>query len=234
LPSASAINFAVHGHKAVHDGLFHVSTGVEESSKFQELPEANDVTSDRDIVDRSPIRHPGILVDQVPAPSVLRSRNMRSVTSLRSNLRSGHRLRSGMLKRTCYAQWRHRHVDDRAEGINLDLKGGGTLRAARRGLRAFYRRTRRASAFAPMLAFPHVRRCARASVPRVRAAARRGWPCALVPLERRCTRWKRALVHRGPCCGRRRCGGPSAARSDVSGLTPLGTTPAQLRIEESG
>lgn len=38
LPPASAINLAVHGHKAVDDGLFHVSTGVEEPSKLQELP----------------------------------------------------------------------------------------------------------------------------------------------------------------------------------------------------
>jgi hypothetical protein len=65
LPSASAINLGVHGHKAVHDGLFNVSTGVEESSEFQELPEANDLTIDHDVVDRSRIRHPQMLVDQM-------------------------------------------------------------------------------------------------------------------------------------------------------------------------
>jgi hypothetical protein len=68
LPSASAINLAVHGHIAVDDGLFHVSTGVEESSELQELPEANDLTADRDVVDRSRVRHPRMLVDKVPAP----------------------------------------------------------------------------------------------------------------------------------------------------------------------
>jgi hypothetical protein len=69
LPSASAINLAVHGHIAVDDGLFHVSTGVEEPSELQELPEANDLTADRDVVDRSRVRHPRMLVDQVPAPT---------------------------------------------------------------------------------------------------------------------------------------------------------------------
>jgi hypothetical protein len=66
LPSASAINFTVHGHKAVDDGLFNVSTGVEESSKFQELPEADDLTTDRYVVDRSRIRHPRMLVERCP------------------------------------------------------------------------------------------------------------------------------------------------------------------------
>jgi hypothetical protein len=65
LPSASAINFPVHGHKSVDDGLFHVSTGIEESSKFQELPEADDLTTDHDVVDRSRICHPRMLVDGV-------------------------------------------------------------------------------------------------------------------------------------------------------------------------
>ena len=68
LPSASAINLAVHGHIAVDDRLFHVSTGVEEPSELQELPEANDLTADRYVVDRSRVRHPRMLVDQVPAP----------------------------------------------------------------------------------------------------------------------------------------------------------------------
>ena len=58
LPSASAINLAVHHHIAADDGLFHVSTGVEEPSELQELPEANDLTTDRDIIDRSRILHP--------------------------------------------------------------------------------------------------------------------------------------------------------------------------------
>lgn len=66
LPAASAIDLAVHGHKTVGDGLFHVSTGVEESSKLQELPEPNDLTTDRDILDRNWIRHPRMLVDRVP------------------------------------------------------------------------------------------------------------------------------------------------------------------------
>lgn len=57
LPSAAAINLAVHDNVALDDGLFHVSTGVEESSELQELPEANDLTADRDVVDRSRVRH---------------------------------------------------------------------------------------------------------------------------------------------------------------------------------
>jgi hypothetical protein len=68
LPSASAINLAVHGRKAVEDGLFHVSTGVEEPSELQELPQANDLITNCDVFDRSRIRHPRMLVDHVPAP----------------------------------------------------------------------------------------------------------------------------------------------------------------------
>jgi 7-keto-8-aminopelargonate synthetase-like enzyme len=64
LPSASAIDLAVHGHKAVDDGLFHVSTGVEESSEFQELAEPNDLATDRDVVDGRWIRHPRTLADR--------------------------------------------------------------------------------------------------------------------------------------------------------------------------
>ena len=77
LPSASAINLAVHGHIAVDDGLFHVSTGVEEPSELQELPEANDLTTDRDVVDRSRVRHPRMLVDRVPAPTTVHQRIVR-------------------------------------------------------------------------------------------------------------------------------------------------------------
>lgn len=47
----------------------HVSTRVEESSELQELPEANDFTADRDVVDRGRVRHPRLLVDQVPPPT---------------------------------------------------------------------------------------------------------------------------------------------------------------------
>ena len=74
LPSASEINLAVHGHMAVDDGFFHISTGVEEPGELQELPEANDLTADRDVVDRSRVRHPRMLVDQVPAPKPARQR----------------------------------------------------------------------------------------------------------------------------------------------------------------
>jgi 2-polyprenyl-3-methyl-5-hydroxy-6-metoxy-1,4-benzoquinol methylase len=74
LPSASAINRAVHIDKTVNDGLFHVSTGVEESSELQELPEADELTADRDVFDRTQIRHPRMLADQVPAPRLSRAR----------------------------------------------------------------------------------------------------------------------------------------------------------------
>ena len=57
LPPATAINLAVHHHIAADDGLFHVSTGVEEPGELQKLPEANDLTADRDVIDRSRIRH---------------------------------------------------------------------------------------------------------------------------------------------------------------------------------
>jgi hypothetical protein len=60
----AAINLAVHGHVAVDDGLFHASTRVEEPSELQELPEANGVTADRDVVDRSRVGHPGMLAEQ--------------------------------------------------------------------------------------------------------------------------------------------------------------------------
>ena len=67
LPSAAAINLAVHGHVAVDDGFFHVSTGVEEPSELYELPEANDLTTDRDVVDRGRVRHAEMLGHCVPA-----------------------------------------------------------------------------------------------------------------------------------------------------------------------
>ena len=63
LPSAASINLAVHGHKAVDDGLFHASPGVEEPSEFQELAEANDLSTDRHVVDRMRICHSRMVVD---------------------------------------------------------------------------------------------------------------------------------------------------------------------------
>ena len=66
LPSASAINLAVHHHRAADDGIFHVSTGVEELNELQGLPEANDLTADRDVIDRSRVRHPRMFVEPVP------------------------------------------------------------------------------------------------------------------------------------------------------------------------
>ena len=68
LPPATVINIAIHGHIAVDDGRFHVSSGVEKPGEFQELPEADDLTADRDIVDRSRVRHPRMFVDEDPAP----------------------------------------------------------------------------------------------------------------------------------------------------------------------
>jgi len=67
LPSAAAVDFAVHEHIAVDDRLFDVSTGVEESGEFDELPEANRITADRDIFDRRLVGHPRMLAEQVPA-----------------------------------------------------------------------------------------------------------------------------------------------------------------------
>lgn len=75
LPPATVINFAIHGHIAVDDGRFHVSSGVEEPGELQELPEANDFTADRDIVDRSRVRHPRMLVDEDPAPEPIAVRH---------------------------------------------------------------------------------------------------------------------------------------------------------------
>lgn len=68
LPSATTIDLAVHEDVAVDDGLFHVSTGLEESSELEELPEADDLAAYRD-VDRSRVRHPGMLADQVRSVS---------------------------------------------------------------------------------------------------------------------------------------------------------------------
>jgi len=65
LPSAATVDLAVHAHVAVDDGLFDVSTGVEEPSELQELPEADDLAADRNVVDRSRVRHAGMLADQV-------------------------------------------------------------------------------------------------------------------------------------------------------------------------
>ena len=38
LPSAAAINLAVHGHEAIDDGLFHISTGVQDPSELRNCP----------------------------------------------------------------------------------------------------------------------------------------------------------------------------------------------------
>ena len=48
------------------DGLFHVSAGVEEPSDLHELPDADNLTADRHVVDRSRLHHPRMLADQVP------------------------------------------------------------------------------------------------------------------------------------------------------------------------
>jgi hypothetical protein len=69
LPSSTAINFTVDSHVAVDDGLLHISTGVEEPSKLQELAEADALAADRNVVDRSLVRHPGMLADQMPTAS---------------------------------------------------------------------------------------------------------------------------------------------------------------------
>src|SRR4051812_34767368 len=62
LPSTSTIHLAVHGDVTVGDGLFDISTGVEQPGELQELPEADAVTVDGDVVDRSSVRHPRMLV----------------------------------------------------------------------------------------------------------------------------------------------------------------------------
>ena len=91
LPSAAAIHLAVHGHVAVDDGLFHVSTGVEKSSELQELPEANDLTTDRDVVDRCRVRHSRMLAHQVPAAESVGQR-MSASGSQTGEARSGRRV----------------------------------------------------------------------------------------------------------------------------------------------
>lgn len=65
LPAAS-IDLTVHPDMAVDDGIFHVPSGVKQSGELQELPEADDLTADRDVIDRSLVRHLGMLGDQVP------------------------------------------------------------------------------------------------------------------------------------------------------------------------
>jgi len=65
LSSAATIDLAVHCHAAVDDGLFDVSAGVEEPSELQELPEADGLTADRNVIDRRRVRHPGMLADRV-------------------------------------------------------------------------------------------------------------------------------------------------------------------------
>ena len=66
LPSAAAIDLAVHGHSAVDDRLFHASTGVEESRELQQLAEPDGLAADRNVLDRSWLRHDEMLTDQVP------------------------------------------------------------------------------------------------------------------------------------------------------------------------
>src|SRR6478752_6910442 len=66
LPSATAIDLAVHRHVAVYDGLFHISAGVEEPCELHELTEADGLIANGDFVDRSFVRHPGRLTDHVP------------------------------------------------------------------------------------------------------------------------------------------------------------------------
>lgn len=67
LTSATSIDLTVHLHVAVDDGLFHVSTGVEEPRELHELSEANGVAADPDVVDRRRFRHPRMLADRVPS-----------------------------------------------------------------------------------------------------------------------------------------------------------------------
>src|SRR5690606_31064413 len=57
LPTTPALDLAVHAHVPVEDDLFGVPAGVEQPGELEELPEANDVASDGDVVDRIAVRH---------------------------------------------------------------------------------------------------------------------------------------------------------------------------------
>jgi len=61
LASAAAIDFAVDAHVAVDDGLFHVAARVEEPGELEELPETDDLTTDRDVVDGCGVGHSEML-----------------------------------------------------------------------------------------------------------------------------------------------------------------------------
>src|SRR6478736_7135800 len=75
LASPAAIDLAVDGHVAVDDGLFHVPAGVQQPGELQELPEADALTTDRDVFDRSRFRHSEMLTHVVLVDRVTLEQN---------------------------------------------------------------------------------------------------------------------------------------------------------------
>ena len=63
LPAAAALDLAVHRDVALDDGLFARSAAVEEARELHELPEADALSADGDVVDRIRVRHAGMLAD---------------------------------------------------------------------------------------------------------------------------------------------------------------------------
>ena len=69
MPPAAAIDLSAHRDTAVGDGVFHMSTGVKQSSELQEPPQADELSADRDVDYMRLVRHSGMSTDQVPPAS---------------------------------------------------------------------------------------------------------------------------------------------------------------------
>ena len=69
MPPAAAIDLSALRNTAVGDNVFHMSTGVNQSSELQEPPQADELSADRDVDYTGLVRHSGMPTDQVPPAS---------------------------------------------------------------------------------------------------------------------------------------------------------------------
>lgn len=58
LSPTTAIDLAVYEYVPVDNGLLHIAARVEQTGELQELPEANALATNRDVVDRVRVGHP--------------------------------------------------------------------------------------------------------------------------------------------------------------------------------